>query len=252
MPSIKENLESIESRIAQACRRAGRDRSEVTLVAVSKTKPAEMVLEAYDCGIRDFGENKPQEIRDKFPVLPSDIRWHMIGNLQKNKIKYVAGTACCIHSVDSLELAQAIDREMEKLSAGNAGIAVSMESAENAAHASQAGNHIMPVLIEVNVAEEESKSGVSVRDAENLIRAVSNLPHIRVEGLMTIAPYTENPEENRPYFRSLRKLYVDIAAKNIDNVYMRNLSMGMTGDFEVAIEEGATLIRVGTGIFGAR
>lgn len=225
---IKENLEEVEARITRACERSGRERSEVTLISVSKTKPAEMLQEAYDAGSRDFGENKPQEIREKYPQLPTDIRWHMIGHLQRNKIKYIINKVCMIHSVDSIRLAEAIDEEAKKH-----GI-------------------VMPVLIEVNVAEEESKFGVHLDKAESLIRQISELSNIQVQGLMTIAPFTENAEDNRIYFRKLRNLYVDIKDKNIDNVNMCNLSMGMTGDYEVAVEEGATMVRVGTGIFGAR
>ena len=225
---IKENLEEVEARITRACERSGRERSEVTLISVSKTKPVEMLQEAYDAGSRDFGENKPQEIREKYPQLPTDIRWHMIGHLQRNKIKYIIDKVCMIHSVDSIRLAEAIDEEAKKH-----GI-------------------IMPVLIEVNVAEEESKFGVHLDEVESLIRQISELSNIQVQGLMTIAPFTENAEDNRIYFRKLRNLYVDIKDKNIDNVNMCNLSMGMTGDYEVAVEEGATMVRVGTGIFGAR
>ncbi len=208
---IKENLEEVEARITRACERSGRERSEVTLISVSKTKPAEMLQEAYDAGSRDFGENKPQEIREKYPQLPTDIRWHMIGHLQRNKIKYIIDKVCMIHSVDSIRLAEAIDEEAKKH-----GI-------------------IMPVLIEVNVAEEESKFGVHLDEAESLIRQISELSNIQVQGLMTIAPFTENAEDNRIYFRKLRNLYVDIKDKNIDNVNMCNLSMGMTGDYEVAV-----------------
>lgn len=225
---IKENLEEVEARITRACERSGRERSEVTLISVSKTKPVEMLQEAYDAGSRDFGENKPQEIREKYPQLPTDIRWHMIGHLQRNKIKYIIDKVCMIHSVDSIRLAEAIDEEAKKH-----GI-------------------VMPVLIEVNVAEEESKFGVHLDEVEYLIRQISELSNIQVQGLMTIAPFTENAEDNRIYFRKLRNLYVDIKDKNIDNVNMCNLSMGMTGDYEVAVEEGATMVRVGTGIFGAR
>ena len=225
---IKENLEEVEARITRACERSGRERSEVTLISVSKTKPAEMLQEAYDAGSRDFGENKPQEIREKYPQLPTDIRWHMIGHLQRNKIKYIIDKVCMIHSVDSIRLAEAIDEEAKKH-----GI-------------------VMPVLIEVNAAEEESKFGVHLDEVESLIRQISELSNIQVQGLMTIAPFTENAEDNRIYFRKLRNLYVDIKDKNIDNVNMCNLSMGMTGDYEVAVEEGATMVRVGTGIFGAR
>ena len=225
---IRDNLAGIHARIEAACARADRDPSEVGLICVSKTKPAEAVREAYDAGERLFGENKVQEIREKAPVLPSDIRWHMIGHLQTNKVKQVIGHAAMIHGIDSLRLAQAVSKEAVK-----AGI-------------------VMPVLIEVNMAAEESKFGILPEDAAAFAGEILPLPGIRIEGLMTIAPYTENPEENRVYFRSLRKLLVDINAKYSDNLCMHVLSMGMTGDFEVAIEEGATFVRVGTGIFGER
>lgn len=225
---VKENLITVEQNIQKACARAGRSRSEVQLIAVSKTKPVEMLQEAWDCGIRDFGENKPQEIRDKFPQLPEDIRWHMIGHLQRNKIKYIIDKVCMIHSIESVRLAEAVSEEAAK------------------------HGRIIPVLVEVNMAGEESKFGVRPEETEAFIREISVLPNIRVDGLMTIAPYTENPEDNRVHFRNLKKLCVDINGKNIDNVVMSNLSMGMTGDYEVAIEEGATMVRVGTGIFGER
>ena len=225
---VKENLKEVEERIQAACRRAGRDRSEVTLIAVSKTKPVSMLQEAYDTGIREFGENKVQEMMDKYDVLPGDIHWHMIGHLQRNKVKYLMGKAYLIHSVDSMRLAEEI-------------------SAQSVKH-----NVTTDILIEVNIAGEESKFGTSREEAVALVKNASRLPNIHICGLMTIAPFVENPEDNRMYFRQIKELSVDIAAKKIDNVDMRILSMGMTGDYEVAIEEGATMIRVGTGIFGAR
>ena len=225
---IRENIESVDERISAACARAGRDRSEVSLICVTKTKPKEMLQEAYEAGQRDFGENKVQEICRKKPDLPPDIRWHMIGHLQRNKVRQLIGQTAMIHSVDSLRLAETISAEAVK-----AGIRI-------------------PVLIEVNMAGEESKFGLAKEDVEELVRAAAALEGIQISGLMTIAPYTEDPETNRPYFAGLRELAVDIGQKCIDNVSMSVLSMGMTGDFEVAIEEGATHIRVGTGIFGER
>ncbi len=225
---IRENLTDVERRIKEACLRCGREPSSVRLIAVSKTKPAEMIQEAIAAGILDFGENKPQELRDKYDILPKNLRWHMIGNLQRNKVKYVVGRAVMIHSLGSDELAESIEKEAEKK------------------------DLIMPVLAEVNMAGESSKSGLTPEETEAFLRRVSSMKHLKVKGLMTIAPMTEFPEENRVYFRELRNLAVDIARKNIDNVDMYELSMGMTGDFEVAIEEGATMVRVGTGIFGAR
>ena len=228
MSMLLDNLKDVEERIQAACDRSGRNREDVLLVAVSKTRPVEMVEEVMKAGIVDFGENKPQELRDKYEVLPQNLRFHMIGHLQTNKIKYVIDRVVLIHSIDSIHLAEAVNAEAKK------------------------HNRIMPVLVEVNVAQEESKSGFLVEKTENAIREIAKLSNIRVEGLMTIAPFVENAEENRQYFVKLRKLSVDIAAKNIDNVTMHHLSMGMTGDYEVAIEEGATMVRVGTGIFGER
>ena len=187
-----------------------------------------MLQTIYDAGSRDFGENKVQEMCDKIEQLPTDIRWHMIGHLQTNKVKYIVGRVSLIHSVDSLHLAQEIEKQAAKLDV------------------------IVPILIEVNIAEEESKFGIHKEETISLVREVATLPHIRIQGLMTIAPYVENPEDNRAYFRGIKQLSVDIARENIDNVSMDCLSMGMTGDYEVAIEEGATMVRVGTGIFGER
>ena len=225
---LKENLTQVEEKIDAACRRAGRDRSEVTLIAVSKTKPVSTLKEAYDLGVRVFGENKVQELVEKYEALPEDIHWHLIGHLQRNKVKYIIDKAELIHSVDSLRLARTISEEAQK---------------------HQCTVHI---LLEVNVAEEESKFGMTVEEAPKLAEEIAALPNIQIEGLMTIAPFVENPEENRPVFQKLRKLSVDIRAKNINNVTMAVLSMGMTNDYEVAIEEGATMVRVGTAIFGER
>lgn len=225
---IGENLAKVEEKIAQACERSGRDRRDVTLIAVSKTKPMEMIEEAMECGKREFGENKAQEMKEKCDALPKDIKWHFIGHLQTNKVKYVVGRAFLIHSVDSYHLAEAIEAESAKK------------------------NVISHILVEVNVAEEESKFGLKTEETLELVKKIAQLSHIRIEGLMTIAPFVENPEENRGVFRKLRELSVDIGKKNIDNVSMSVLSMGMTNDYEVAIEEGATYVRVGTGIFGER
>ncbi len=225
---LKDNLKAVEENITAACKRANRRREEVTLIAVSKTKPVSMLQEIYDEGIRDFGENKVQELSMKYEELPQDIRWHMIGHLQRNKVRQVVDKACLIHSVDSYRLAEEINIQAKKK------------------------NIIAPILIEVNIAEEESKFGIRREDTIQLVEEIAELENVRIKGLMTIAPYVEDPEENRQYFRAIKQLSVDIAAKNIDNVSMNVLSMGMTGDYTVAIEEGATLVRVGTGIFGAR
>ena len=225
---ITENLEQVRKNIDEACRMAGRDPKEVTLIAVSTTKPVSMLKEAYDAGARCFGENKVQEIMDKHPQLPEDIQWHMIGHLQRNKVKYIVDKVSMIHSVDSLRLAQTIEQEAAK------------------------HNVCVPVLLEVNVAQEESKFGLKMDEVLPLIETIADFPHIKVQGLMTIAPYVENAEDNRDFFRQLKKLSVDIEAKNINNVSMSVLSMGMTGDYQVAVQEGATMVRVGTGIFGER
>ena len=193
-----------------------------------ETKPVEMLQEIYDENIRDFGENKVQELCSKMEQLPSDIRWHMIGHLQRNKVKYIVGKVELIHSVDTYRLAEEINIQAKKQ------------------------NVIVPILVEVNIAHEESKFGISAEDAILLVEEISKLENIRIKGLMTIAPYVENPEDNRLYFRKIKQLSVDITNKNIDNVFMEILSMGMTGDYMVAIEEGATMVRVGTGIFGER
>ena len=225
---VAENLREVEKQIQEACKRSKRDRNEVTLIAVSKTKPVSMLEEAYAEGIRCFGESKVEELTEKHDHLPSDIKWHMIGHLQRNKVKYIIDKAELIHSVDSLRLAETIEQEAAKK------------------------NVIANILIEVNVAEEDSKFGLKVEEVIPLIEEISKFPHVKIKGLMTIAPYVENPEENRSVFARLRKLSVDITEKNIDNVNVEILSMGMTNDYQVAIEEGATLIRVGTGIFGER
>ena len=225
---IQENIKLVEENIKKACEKVGRDVNEVTLIAVSKTKPYTAIEEALPTGVKDYGENKVQELCDKYEILPKDIKWHMIGHLQRNKVKYLVGKASLIHSVDSIRLAEQIEKEYAK------------------------ADEIANILIEANMAQEESKFGITSEETEQLVREIAKFPHIRIKGLMTIAPYTDNPESNRVYFRNMKKLSVDIENKNIDNVSMSVLSMGMTGDYQVAVEEGATLVRVGTGIFGER
>lgn len=225
---IAENIEKVQQNVSAACAKAGRRPEEVTLITVSKTKPVALLQEAYAAGSRDFGENKVQELLDKLPQLPDDIRWHMIGHLQRNKVKYIVGKVYLIHSVDSLRLAEEISKEALKKQVD------------------------VNILVEVNVAQEESKFGTTTAEAISLVEAISKLPGIHVKGLMTIAPYVEDEEANRVIFQKLRQLSVDIKKKNIDNISMNVLSMGMTGDYRVAVEEGATYIRVGTGIFGER
>ena len=230
MGTMKEGLEDTQQAIVSAAHRAGRDPSEVTLVAVGKTKPASMIQELYDLGVRDFGENKVQELTAKYEVLPKDIRWHMIGHLQSNKVKYIVDKVAMIHSVDSLRLAQVIEKEAVK---------------KNVDH--------IDVLLEVNVSGEESKYGMTPAEVEELIDQFFALERVKIRGFMTVAPFAEDPEEVRPYFKRLKQLSVDIQNKTIDNnIDVGLLSMGMSGDFEAAIEEGASFVRVGTRIFGAR
>ena len=213
---ITQNLKQTQNNIAEAAKKSGRTSDDILLVAVSKTKPLSALQEAYNAGIRDFGENKVQELCDKYDQLPKDIRWHMIGHLQRNKVKYLIGKVTMIHSVDSLRLAEEISKESVKKDAQT------------------------DILLEINCAGEESKFGIRPKDTLALV------------GLMTVAPLTQTPEENRVYFQLMKKLSVDIAQESVDNVSMDVLSMGMTIDYQTAIEEGSTCVRVGTGIFGTR
>ncbi len=228
MGYIKENIAEVEKKVAAACERSGRKREDVLLLAVSKTIDVDRIKEAVDCGLTSLGENKVQEIMDKYDAMGPDVKWHLIGHLQTNKVKYIIDKVDLIHSVESLKLAEEISKRAE------------------------AKGVTANILLEVNVADEESKFGIKVDECEEMVRKISVLPNIVIRGLMTVAPFVENPEENRGYFRQLKQLLVDINSKKIDNVNMEVLSMGMTGDYEVAIEEGATIVRVGTGIFGAR
>ena len=225
---LQDNLKKVQENIRKACKKAGRNEEEVTLIAVSKTKPLSDLEEILDAGVIEFGENKVQELCDKFEHIKSPVHWHMIGHLQTNKVKYIVDKVCLIHSVDSLKLAGQISKEAEK------------KQVE------------CDVLIEVNVAQEESKFGITTDETLALIREVAALPHVHIKGLMTIAPFVDDPEENRPVFRSLYELSKTVAKKQIPDVSMEILSMGMTNDYMVAIEEGATMVRVGTGIFGER
>ena len=225
---IKENIESVRAEIERAAFVSGRNASDITLIAVSKTQPIDKLIEAYRAGAREFGENKVQEIVCKNPLMPSDTHFHMIGHLQKNKVKDVVDKAVLIHSVDSLELAKVIQKESLKR------------------------NIVSKILIEVNIAREESKFGVFKEDVLSLAMEISKLSNVSLKGLMTVAPYVDNAEDNRQYFASMKQLAIDIENQNIDNVSMQILSMGMSSDYTVAIEEGATHVRVGTKIFGAR
>lgn len=227
MSTISENLAEVEKKIAAAAQRSGRKRSDILLVAVTKTHPPEMMNEAIEAGVTDIGENKPQEVRDKFDdVLP--VRWHLIGHLQTNKVKYVIDKCCMIHSVDSVKLMDEIER--------------------------QAKSHgiDMDVLIQVNISGEETKSGVSPDEVEELLLHAAELSNVKVRGLMTIAPKTDDSITIKLHFNNMHNLFVDISDKKYDNVSMDYLSMGMSGDYEEAVECGANIVRVGSAIFGAR
>ncbi|MFG6325851.1 MAG: YggS family pyridoxal phosphate-dependent enzyme [Lachnospiraceae bacterium] len=225
---ITQNYDKVLENIKSACKSSGRKESEVTLIAVSKTKPVSDIQELYNHGVRVFGENKVQELCDKYEELPKDIKWHMIGHLQRNKVKYIIDKVELIHSVDSVRLARQIEEEAAKK------------------------NVRVDILIEVNVAGEESKFGLKTEEVPDIVTQIAGFPHVSIKGLMTIPPFAENPEDNRKYFNKLKQLAVDIKAKNIDNVSMDKLSMGMTGDYTAAVTEGASYVRVGTGIFGER
>ena len=225
---LKENYDAVAKKVKDACERAGRSADEVTIIAVSKTKPLSDIVELQQYGVMDFGENKVQELCAKYEEIEKQVRWHLIGHLQTNKVKYIVDKVELIHSVDSLKLAKQISKEALKKKV------------------------TVPILIQVNVAQEETKFGLETEEVMALISEAAKLPNIKIKGLMTIAPFVDDPEDNRQYFRMLKQLFVDIGAKNFDNVDMTILSMGMTNDYEVAVEEGATMVRVGTGIFGAR
>lgn len=225
---MKENLEGIHKRIEAAARRAGRNPEDIKLIAVSKTYPASDIEKAINYGCTDFGENKVQELVGKIEAIETPVNWHLIGHLQTNKVKYIVGKTKLIHSVDSLKLANEIEKQSAK------------------------HNVVTKILIEVNVGEEASKDGILVNEVMPLIAEISKLPHVKVEGLMTVAPFVEDAEENRTIFRKLYDLSVDIQKQKFDNISMNVLSMGMSNDFEVAVEEGATHVRIGTAIFGYR
>ena len=225
---ICDNYDSVLERVKAAAVKSGRNPEDVTLVAVSKTKPLSDIEELIKHGVNEFGENKVQELDDKYETVSTPVNWHLIGHLQTNKVKYIVDKVKLIHSVDSLKLAKIIEKEAEKKDC------------------------ICNILLEVNVAQEESKFGLTCEEVLPLVEEISKLPHVRVKGLMTIAPFVENPEDNRVHFHKLHELLLDIKSKNIDNVDMNVLSMGMTNDYEVAVEEGATIVRVGTAIFGER
>ena len=225
---LKENLANVREKINIACKKVGRNPDEVTLVAVSKMKPLEDIETLLETGQMEYGENYVQELCDKYEKISRPVHWHMIGHLQTNKVKYIIDKTVLIHYVDSVHLAKQIEKEAAKR------------------------NLTAQILIQVNIAEEETKFGLDTEELLQIIMEISKFPHVHIRGLMTSAPFVADPEENRCYFKKLHELFVDIGKKNIDNVTMDILSMGMTNDYEVAIEEGATMVRVGTGIFGER
>ena len=225
---VRENYEYIRKQVEDTAIQCGRNPNDITLIAVSKTKPLSEIEELVDIGVTEFGENKVQELCDKYENVSTPVHFHLIGHLQTNKVKYVVDKTCLIHSVDSIKLVKEIQKEAVKK------------------------NCIAQVLVEVNVAEEESKFGLKMNEVIPFIEEAAAYSNVHINGLMTIAPFVENPEENRKHFRSLKQLSLDIISKNIDNIDMNVLSMGMTNDYKVAIEEGATMVRVGTAIFGAR
>ena len=225
---VTDNYRFIRQQVDETAVKCGRSPEDITLIAVSKTKPLEDIEELIQIGVEDFGENKVQELCDKYERVSRPVRFHQIGHLQTNKVKYVIDKAVLIHSVDSMKLAKEIQKEAAKRQL------------------------ISQILVEVNVAEEDSKFGLRTEEVLPFVQEIAAFPNIHVNGLMTIAPFVENPEENRKYFRILKQLSLDIISKNIDNISMNVLSMGMTNDYKVAIEEGATMVRVGTANFGAR
>jgi len=225
---LKENIEEIRRRIDNAAARSGRRACDISIIAVSKTVEADIIIRAIGLGVRDMGENKVQELCGKYGIIGNRCRWHMIGHLQTNKVKYIIDKVDLIHSLDRIELAREIQKRAEK------------------------AGKIVKALVQVNISEEESKSGIPKEMTLPFLRELSGFRNLKIKGLMTIAPYAENPEKVRHVFRDLRKLLIDMRKENIDNIDMDCLSMGMSNDFEIAIEEGANMVRIGTAIFGPR
>ncbi len=225
---IKENIEKIKLRVERAARKSGRDLKDIKIVAVTKTVDVARIMEAIDAGVTDIGENRVQELCKKYDIIGERCNWHLIGTLQTNKVRHVIDKVTLIHSLDRIELAEEIQKRAERI------------------------KRVVDVLVQVNVAKEETKSGIYVEQAYDFVKEVAKYGNIRIRGLMTIAPFAENPEEVRFVFRELHKLYIDISKENTDNINMDYLSMGMSNDFEVAIEEGSNMVRIGTAIFGKR
>ena len=227
--SIKDNIDDILKRVGNACKKAGRNPGDITVVAVSKTVDYQRAKEAVEAGINNLGENRVQELVKKYEDMKdTDAKWHMIGHLQKNKVKYIIDKTVLIHSIESLELAEEINKRANK------------------------NNLIADILIELNIGEEESKFGITEERVYDFINSMDKFDNIRVLGLMTVAPFCENPEDARWVFKKMKNIYDKVSTMKLQNVQMKYLSMGMTNDFEIAIEEGSNIIRIGTAIFGAR
>lgn len=226
--NIKENIDIIRNNIYLSCKKAGRSPDNIILMAVTKTIDTSRMLEAYNAGIKIFGENKVQEIREKYPVIGDKVSWHMIGTLQTNKVKYIIDKVDLIHSVDNIKLAEEINKRAAAI------------------------NKIQNILVEVNIGMENTKGGISPDATLEFIKDISNLKNIHIQGLMAIAPFTDDKEKTRPYFRKMFELFNLIKLKKIPNTEAKFLSMGMTNDYMIALEEGANIIRIGTGIFGKR
>jgi pyridoxal phosphate enzyme (YggS family) len=225
---IKNNLDNIFDKVRAAAEKSGRTAEDIKVIAVTKTVEVDRIKNVYEYGLRDMGENRVQELTDKYDKLPEDCKWHLIGHLQTNKVKYIIDKVAMIHSVDSVELAKEINLRAEK------------------------HGRIIDILLQVNVSGEETKFGISPDEVYDFIGKISQMKNLCLKGLMTIAPFTHDPQEIRPVFKNLYNIYIDIKHKRIDNVNMDYLSMGMSNDFEVAIEEGANVVRIGTSIFGKR
>lgn len=227
--SIRENIDDITKKIENTCKKIGRNPKDITVIAVSKTVESKRAKEAVNAGINNLGENRVQELIKKYDELSDlDVKWHMIGHLQKNKVKYIIDKTVLIHSVESLSLAEEINKRAEK------------------------NNLIANVLIELNIGEEESKFGINEENVYDFITSMEQFENIKVLGLMTVAPFCENPEDVRWVFKKMKNIYDKISTMNLRNTEMNYLSMGMTNDYEIAIEEGSNIIRIGTAIFGAR
>ena len=229
MADIKKNLEEVKSKIYKSAKKSGRTYEDITLIAVTKTHPAEMINEAIELGVTDIGENKVQEILEKYEKVKKGVRWHLIGHLQTNKVKYIIDKVYMIHSVDSVKLMDEIERQAEK-------------------H----GVSEVKILIQVNISGEETKFGTDLAGLDEMINHAGGLKYVKVCGLMTILPKIDTGVSNRLHFHNIYNKFIDISKNRYDNVNMEFLSMGMSGDFEMAIEEGSNMVRVGTAIFGER